>query len=134
MLFNSPLQKFTDDIYNDPLFNPKLFTNEDVEQEEKEAENVEQEQYFKEKASEELENINEQSIEDYVQDAIENELINDEINEEVYGNSLFKENEDFIDNGYNYGDQEQGIDNDDDEVNKYNTNEILEPFNEDAIE
>ena len=122
-----PFRRFTDDVYSSPFFNPKLVTNFEIEKEQKEAEQIENEGYLKEKAENELgDNANPQSIQDYIQEEIENELIDDEIKEEVYDNHIKKEGEDIIDVGYDYGDQEQGIENEGDGFNDYSMNEIWE--------
>ncbi len=65
-----------------------------------------------------------------MRDAIEEELINEEVNQEVYDNHLKKEGEDIMDIGYDYGDQEQGIENEGDGFNDYSMNEIWEPVHE----
>lgn len=50
----------------------------------------------------------------------------EEVMGEVYDNNILKEGEDIIDVGYDYGDQEQGIDNEGDGFNDYSLNDPYE--------
>jgi hypothetical protein len=130
-LFNAPYKKFTDDIYNDPIFNPKLVTNEDIEEEEEESERAEQEENLREQAITELgDGITDQLVEDFVRDTMEEELEEKETINEIYDNDILKEGDDVIDTGYDYGDPQQGIEDEGNGMDDYST-EILENVNED---
>ena len=134
-LFNAPYKKFTDDIYSDPIFNPKLVTNEDVEEEIEESEKIEQEENLKDQAVTELGNdATDQLVEDFVRDAMEEDFIEKEVTEEVYDNEIQKEGEDVMDSGYDYGDPQQGIEDEGNGIDDYSMNEIWEPVHEPDVE
>jgi hypothetical protein len=122
--FEAPYIQNFESIYNNPIFDPKLTSTTDVEEEQREIDEEEKEQELRERA----ENIhdNQQSIEDFVQDALEEEMNEEEVMGEVYDNNILKEGEDIIDVGYDYGDQEQGIDNEGDGFNDYSLNDPYE--------
>ena len=120
---NIPFKKFINDIYNDPIFDSKLITNEDIEKEEMESEKNEKEENIYNNAIESLgKDVSEQYIEDFVRDKIEEDDNNEEIMNEVYDNELQK-GEDVIDFGYDYGDPQQGLEDEgngmDESIDKY---------------
>ena len=120
-LFNVPYKQFTDDVYSDPIFNSKLITNKDVEDEELEQEKLEQEQELRDIASTELgEDAHEQLVDDFVSSAKEEEEIDNELDNEIFNPDDQQEGDDNIE----YGDPEQGIENEVDD--KKGVDEILE--------
>ena len=61
---------------------------------------------------------------------MEEELEEKETINEIYDNDILKEGDDVIDTGYDYGDPQQGIEDEGNGMDDYST-EILENVNED---
>lgn len=112
-----------DDIYNNPLLN-NIADDELSEQKEIEEE-------IKGQADKELdEESSDQAKEDFLRDAMEEYEIEQEVQEEVYDNELLKEGDDVMDNAYDYGDPQQGLEDEGNGVDDYSMQDAYQSDNE----
>jgi hypothetical protein len=120
------------DSIKNPLEEDKFKSDEEINQEQEYYKSTDEEEYLLDKA--EREGIKgSQEISDYVQNHIEQRMIDEEIENDIYDNQILQEGDNVLDVGTDYGEREQGIDDEGGVLNDVAADKLWEGIRDDEI-